>query len=133
MNYKPAVAISIVLLILGVLVLTMCLALSGCGVRRSRVYTAPRIEHRCEDEILTSATPPALHVSPRVDNPWWKYRRKVFRDPVPVIPVEPLRPAEPGGADLYVPQSCIPPSLDDSEAEAVFAYASNDKPYLAAE
>ena len=120
MNSKFKMALSLVLLILCILILSLCVFLPGCGRQRNRVYTVPRInEHSCEDEIIP-VTPPALIVtpSPRV-RPWFPRRRETA---VPVVPVEP-------GDALVVPQIKREPDA----AEVIFAYASIDKPLSAAE
>jgi hypothetical protein len=140
-NYKSNIALGYVLAILGVLILTLVVGLSGCTPRRERIVVPRECEDHCGE--YQTVSPPALIVTPSASArplfPW--SRRAAHTEAIPVVPVEPgvravvppegmpVVPVEPG-AHVVVP-SCVDDF--DAEAEAVFAYAAIDMPCVTAD
>ena len=127
-------ALSLVLLTLGILILTLCVSLSGCEKYRTRDYDNDHhngiheyynehnndiYEHHCGDEI-TTVSPPALSVTPRTVRPRFRFRPEPPVYPVPIVP------------PLVAPETS---ALFNADVEIISAYATFDKPIdvLAAE
>ena len=122
-----------VLAMLGILLLTLCFFLSGCENPQYRNYSISRSYERRynedDEERPITITPPALIVTPTpfvTAKPFvrpWSSNHRVHTDPIPVIPVEP-------GDHLSIAPQCV---KDFDNTDAIFAYATIDKPYLSAE
>ena len=120
---KPNLALNIVLVILGLLILALCIGLTGCNKGRRVEYTPPRFDHHCHCEEYEVVSPPALRVVPidpsatptptPTSEPWYRRRNRVYV-PVPINP--------PGVIPFE--QS----SVGDFDAEVVTAYTTYDIP-----
>ena len=101
------------LLSLGLLILSLCIFLSGCGVRHNHENAQRAIEHHCEDEWQI-VTPPALAITPEPVRPWFKHRRNEYIIPAPF------------GTPGFVPQRAVKEQTEDDSCEAIFAYVTRD-------